>query len=63
MTHTGPPPIGIDDKNDPTQRILGLVEAALQLSDDAGYAFVAIDLSSARDKLMVLSRDLPSTKS
>lgn len=33
------------------KHIIHLVESALELCDKAGYIFVAIDLSLARDKL------------
>jgi hypothetical protein len=52
---------GIDESSEPIQRILELVERALELSDLAGLTFVAIDLSSARDKLVGISCDRPST--
>lgn len=61
MTENGAAPPKIDDSSEPVQRILDLVETALELSDLAGYTFVAIDLSSARDKLMAISSDEPST--
>ena len=57
MTENGAVPRRIDDSSETVQRILGLVEAALQLCDLAGHTFVAIDLSSARDKLLAISRE------
>jgi hypothetical protein len=48
-----------DDSLERLQHILHLVENALRLSDLAGYTFVAIDLSSAHDKLMTISRAQP----
>lgn len=61
MTENGAGPPRIDDSSDTVQPILDLVERALHLSDLAGFAFVAIDLSSACDKLLAISRDCPST--
>lgn len=60
MTDNSIPPSRNNGSIEPVQRILDLVEPALRLSDLAGYTFVAIDLSSARDKLMAISRDEPS---
>jgi hypothetical protein len=58
MTENGVVPRRIDESSEPAQRILDLVEDALRLSDLAGFTYVAIDLSSARDKLLLMmSRD------
>ena len=57
MTKNGAGPPRIEGSSEPVQRILDLVESALQLCDVAGLTFVAIDLSSARDKLLAISRD------
>lgn len=62
MTKNGATPPGIDESSEPSQRILELVEAALHLSDLAGSTFVAIDLASAREKLLAISRDGSSTE-
>ena len=57
MAENGAGPPRIESSSEPVQRILDLVQTALQLCDNAGFTFVAIDLSSARDKLVAISRD------
>ena len=61
MTDKGATPPGACDSSEPAPRILDLVEKALELSDLSGFTFVAIDLSSARDKLLAMRHDDPST--
>jgi hypothetical protein len=43
-----------DNEMEAIDRAIALAEAALQLCDDHGYIFAAIDLSSALDKLTAL---------
>jgi hypothetical protein len=61
MTDKGAAPPGVCDSSEPVPRILDLVERALELCDLSGFTFVAIDLSSARDKLLAMRHDGPST--
>lgn len=43
-----------DNQMEAIDRAIELVEGALQLCDENGYIFAAIDLSSALDKLTAL---------
>ena len=47
-------PSGRDNDAEIVAELLMLVEQALTICDQAGYAFVAIDLASALDKLEVI---------
>jgi hypothetical protein len=43
-----------DNERKAIDRAIALAEAALQVCDDHGYIFAAVDLSSALDKLTAL---------
>jgi hypothetical protein len=46
----------LNNENDVLDRAIALAEAALELCDNHGYLFAAIDLSSAIDKLRTLKK-------